>query len=280
MARFEQFGDYMFSLLFTPLRKGKKTENQFYLFFKVVGKLFDDSKRDIFRVRDESMVISASELMLPEHGKDRGMPRLKGEDVETYRTRLSMKAIIAEKAGTREGILLSLKSIGYETSYIEPLFKTDLTKWAEFIIFLRGKYPSGINDIDIINAEVMKVKEASAKPSYGIEEFTAIELQAMSKAGLYSFPICGRHRCGQIPFKNNNVGYLMTSSVTAQGNYKEGSFSYHLSGTMRASEKPYHKADIIEGQLYIGASLSMTEEFLSGEVAYTRSGQRRAGQKK
>lgn len=279
MAGFEKFGDYMFSLLFTPLRKGKQTANQFYIFCKVVGKLFDDSKRDIFRVRAESMVISASEPILAEHGKDRGMTRLKGEDVETYRTRLSMKAIIAEKAGTREGVLLALKSIGYENSYIEPLYKTDTAKWAEFIVFLRGKNPSGVNDIDIIHAEVMKVKEASSKPFYGIEEYTTVEIRAMSKAGLYKYPISGRNRCGQIPFKNNNVGYLMASSITAEVNYKEGSFPYLLSGTMRASEKPYHKADIIEG-LLLDTNTSIESTYREGSFQYSRSGQLRAGQKK
>lgn len=112
----------MFSLLFTPLKKGKQAANQFYIFFKVAGRLFDDTKADIFRIREESMVASASESMLPEHGKDRDMPRLKGETAEGYRTRLSMKAIIAEKAGTKEGILLALAALGYEKSVLEPMY--------------------------------------------------------------------------------------------------------------------------------------------------------------
>lgn len=57
---FEKFSDYMYSLLFTPLKKVRQAVNQFYLFFKVVGKLFDDTKADIFRVREESMIASAS----------------------------------------------------------------------------------------------------------------------------------------------------------------------------------------------------------------------------
>ena len=105
---FEKFCDYMYSLLFTPLKKIKQAANQFYIFFRVIGRLFDDTKEDIFRVREESMVASASEIMLAEHGKDRDMARLKGETVEGYRTRLSMKALIAEKAGTEQGILLAL----------------------------------------------------------------------------------------------------------------------------------------------------------------------------
>ena len=186
---FEKFSDYMYSLLFTPLKKIKQAANQFYIFFRVIGQLFDDTKEDIFRVREESMVASASEIMLAEHGKDRDMARLKGETVEGYRTRLSMKALIAEKAGTEQGILLALAALGYEHSYIERMALHDPERWAEFIIFLGGKYPSGVNDIAVIDGEVMKVKEASSKPFYGIEgrigllylpDLRAVEMRAVS----------------------------------------------------------------------------------------------------
>ena len=142
---FEKFSDYMYSLLFTPLKKIKQAANQFYIFFRVIGQLFDDTKEDIFRVREESMVASASEIMLAEHGKDRDMARLKGETVEGYRTRLSMKALIAEKAGTEQGILLALAALGYEHSYIERMALHDPERWAEFIIFLGGKFTIAAN---------------------------------------------------------------------------------------------------------------------------------------
>ena len=50
---FEKFGEYMFFLLCAPLKKAKKTVNQFYIFFKVAGKLFDQCKLDLFRLREE-----------------------------------------------------------------------------------------------------------------------------------------------------------------------------------------------------------------------------------
>jgi hypothetical protein len=196
MARFNSFGDYMFSLLFTPLRKGQKAVNQFYIFFKVIGKLFDDSKKDLFRVRGESMIISASELMLNEHGKDRGMLRLKGEDIETYRTRLSMKAIIAEKAGTREGVLLAVRAMGYEESYIEPMYLSDPTRWAEFIVFLQSKVQSPINDLYVIDKEIMKVKEASSKPNYGLSTEGIISISDEVNYFFYEYPICNVLICG------------------------------------------------------------------------------------
>ena len=121
MKRFGTFGEYMFDLLFAPLKRGKRAANQFYIFFKVVGRIFDGMKKDVFRVRSEANVASASPVMLPVHGQDRDMPRLEGEDVESYRTRLSMKGVISEWSGTKTGILYALAALGYEESTIELL---------------------------------------------------------------------------------------------------------------------------------------------------------------
>lgn len=65
MKQFETFGEYMFDLLFAPLKKGRKTVNQLRIFFKVMGREFDDLKAAIFRVRSEANVASCSEVMLP-----------------------------------------------------------------------------------------------------------------------------------------------------------------------------------------------------------------------
>lgn len=199
MDRFDNFGDYMFSLLFTPLRKAKETVNQLYIFCKVIGKLFDDSQQDLFRAREESMIITASEIMLPEHGRDRNMPRLKGEDTEAYRKRLIMAAVIAEQAGTSNGIILALKTLGYENSYIEPLYLTDPDRWAEFIVYLSAVNQSNIKDIQIIDAEVMKIKAASSKPVYAVEESTRVEIQNSSQSGIFSYIFCGQLYCGEWP---------------------------------------------------------------------------------
>lgn len=120
MKRFDTFGEYMFDLLFAPLKRGKRTANQLFIFFKVVGRVFDGMKKDAFRVRDEANVATASPVMLPVHGQDRDMPRLEGEDIESYRTRLSMKGVISEAGGIKSGILYALASLGYEQSTIEP----------------------------------------------------------------------------------------------------------------------------------------------------------------
>lgn len=165
---FDKFQEYMYYLLYSPLKKVTKLKNQFYILFKVFGKVFDQTKQDIFRVREESMIISASEKLLDEHGRDRGMQRLKGESVENYRTRLSMKNIIAEKAGTNEGILTALKSLGYKHVNIIPTFKfvQDSERWAEFHVIV----PEEDIDVDKLfdNTKIIvkSVKPASALPNY------------------------------------------------------------------------------------------------------------------
>ena len=64
MKRFDTFGAYMFELLFAPLKRGKRAANQFFIFFKVIGRIFDGMKKDAFRLRDELNVATASPVML------------------------------------------------------------------------------------------------------------------------------------------------------------------------------------------------------------------------
>ena len=195
---FEKFQEYMYYLLTAPLKKIVKISNQFYILCKVFGKIFDRTLQDIYLVREQSMVISALPIFLTEHGKDRDMPQLNGEDAEAYRTRLCMRGIIAEKAGTDAGILLALKALGYEKSTIEPYYYYDQDRWAEFIIYLKGSNPT-ITDINIINNEVLKVKAARSKPVYESEDYNEIQIQSSFSAGLNPYPLCGNTLCGTYP---------------------------------------------------------------------------------
>lgn len=163
MKRFDSFGEYMFSLLFGPLKKTRRTANQFAIFFRVVGREFDDLKEAVFRVRDEANVASASVVMLPVHGQDRNMPRLAGETDEGYRTRLSMKGIIASWAGTARGILYVLTALGYKDSRIEPVCFQDPNRWAEFRIHLAVGSSDAVRDLYTVYDEVQKVKEGSSR---------------------------------------------------------------------------------------------------------------------
>ena len=120
MKQYDRFGEYMFDLLFAPLKKGKRAVNQFFIFFKVIGRVFDGLKEDALRVRDETNIATASPVMLPVHGQDRNMPRLAGESVEGYRTRLAMKGIIAEKGGLKDGILYALAALATSKARSSP----------------------------------------------------------------------------------------------------------------------------------------------------------------
>lgn len=163
MKQFNNFGEYMFDLLFAPLKKGRRAINQFAIFFRVIGREFDDLKTAIFRVRDEANVASASEVMLPVHGQDRNMPRLAGEDVEAYRTRLSMKGIISEWGGTQQGILYTLAALGYEQAHIESVGLQDSEHWAEFTVDLGVGHEKAVRDVNLIYNEIQTVKEGSSR---------------------------------------------------------------------------------------------------------------------
>ncbi len=189
MKRFDTFGEYMFDLLFSPLKKGKKAVNQFFLFFKVIGREFDDIRTAFFRVREETNVVSASPSMLPVFGQDRDMPRLPEEDVESYRTRLAMKAIIARNAGTRLGILLALAALGYESCEIEPLVYQYPERWAEFLVRIQlGLDDSRPIKMSLIKKVVREVKQGSSKANY-LLEFSASQKVRIAYAGRICFNI-------------------------------------------------------------------------------------------
>lgn len=63
----DNFVEYMWYLLTTPLKKIKKKLNKWYIFCRVFGRRFDEVKEDILRARDEGMVATCSHVMLQEH---------------------------------------------------------------------------------------------------------------------------------------------------------------------------------------------------------------------
>lgn len=259
MKRFDTFGEYMFDLLLGPLKRGRRAVNQFFIFFRVVGREFDDLKAAIFRVRYEGNVMSCSEAMLPVHGQDRDMPRLEGEDAEAYRTRLSMKGIISEWGGTRKGVLYALTSLGYDLSSIEPLSEQDPERWAEFVIWLKGTEQSGVTNLSVIDTEVQKVKEGSSKPVYGMESGNTIVIRSQLQPGISDYPRCGQLVCGVWPHVVSE-GHLLTSTVAACGGEASGDNDFPRVGTFGVSEEFYHLGDYTQ-----------YSEFASDIVAVSRA---------
>ncbi len=180
-----KFGEYMYSLLLGPLKRGKKTLNQFYIFCKVTGQSFDRVKETFLRVREESSVLTCSPVMLPVHGADRDMPRLRGETLENYRVRLALKGVIAENAGTNNGIYYLARGFGYDQVIVEPGQKPD--HWAEATVWLIGGNIV-LADRELLLRELDKIKPArtvlhlskeqqySSEPTYAVGKIVGREM--------------------------------------------------------------------------------------------------------
>lgn len=159
---FDKFAEYIQYLMPSAFKRQKK-DNQLIIYAKVIGGLYDDLLQYILRLREETILETCSHEMLEIFGNDYDMPRMQGETNEMYRKRLQMKALIAESAGTQQGILYALTSVGYDRCTITPFYLTDPERWAE--IKINVSTPSVDEDNPIvfscIVAEVMKVKKAS-----------------------------------------------------------------------------------------------------------------------
>lgn len=193
---FDKFCDYMYTLLVGPLKKVRRSANNFYILFKVLGARFDENKEDFFKAREETYIISASEPILNIFGKERDMPRLEGEALENYRFRLMIKNEIAEQAGTNIGIQNALIAAGFSNTHIEPFHLYDPERWAEFIVYLGENTVGVINDILSIDREVAKIKPASGKANYAIERTRRIVVESEYKRVGLCYMMCGLQQCG------------------------------------------------------------------------------------
>lgn len=181
----ENFIEYMWYLLTTPLKKLKKALNKWYILCRVFGKRFDEAKEDILRARDEGMVATCSYEMLPVHGADRRLTRYEGEHPENFRSRIAMYEEICKLGGTNEGVLLAVRTLGYTSPVL--VRANDLTgfshftldgsrtlesdtienRWAEFyIIIVMDADEEHPVSFDIMQKTVRKWKEVGAKDNY------------------------------------------------------------------------------------------------------------------
>lgn len=167
----ENFIEYMWYLLTTPLKKLKKALNKWYIFCKVFGRRFDEVKEDILRARDEGMVATCSHEMLSVHGADRRLTRYEGEHPENYRSRIAMYDELCKLGGTNEGVLLAVKTLGYDLPRLmranDFLRDAQENRWAEFYVIIDmdadEKLPISFG---ILQKTVRKWKEVGAKDNY------------------------------------------------------------------------------------------------------------------
>ncbi len=179
---FDKFGDYMFYLLNAPLKKIKNGKNQLKIFFSVIGEIFDGMLEDNIKFQKQKTISQAEPIMLEIIGQDRSMFRLQGESIEQYRHRLQMKAIISELGGTNKGLLLAMEILGYPDCTVEPLYKTDRSRWAE--IYIDILITHDIN-YEAILYEVLKVKPARTLPYFRFfYKIQADKVKSMAAGGI------------------------------------------------------------------------------------------------
>ena len=167
----ENFIQYMWYLVTTPLKKLKKALNKWYILCKVFGRRLDETKEDILRARDEGMVATCSHEMLPVHGADRRLTRYEGEHPENYRSRIAMYDELCKLGGTNEGVLLAVRTLGYEAPRLvranDLMGDAQGERWAEFYIIIEldadRKLPIRFS---ILQKTVRKWKEVGAKDNY------------------------------------------------------------------------------------------------------------------
>lgn len=161
MQRAKDFAEYLYLLLPSALKQTGKKLNSWWALCRALGRRFDDLKTIVLNLREMTMILTCPEELLPIIGQERGMPRLKGEGIDLYRRRLTMKRPIAEQAGTNTGIRAMMQSFGYENVEIEPAYLTDSDKWAEATVWISGGNLV-LDDRDVLQEELNNIKPASA----------------------------------------------------------------------------------------------------------------------
>lgn len=168
----ESFIEYMWYLFTSPFKKVKKTLNHWYTLCKVFGKRLDECKEDLLRARDEGMVATCSDEMLPVHAADRNLSRYTGESPDNFRSRIAMYEEVCQLGGLNEGIILAVKALGYTNPVIRSArdFKGDTTRWAEFYLIIvmnvDEEHPIAFS---ILRKTVRQWKEVEAKDNYYME---------------------------------------------------------------------------------------------------------------
>lgn len=165
----ENFAEYMWYLLTTPLKRVKRSLNMWYAFCRVYGRRFDEVKEDILRARDEGMVATCCHDMLPVHGADRNLVRYDGEDPEDFRSRIAMYEEICRLGGSNPGILLAVRTLGFDRAEIRTAreFRQDASRWAEFYVLIYLEADDRIPaDYSVLRRQVRAVKEVGALDNY------------------------------------------------------------------------------------------------------------------
>lgn len=197
---FEKFCDYMYYLLTSPFKKVRKTINQWYILFRVLGKRFDDAMESLYKAQEQTMVATCDPELLQIHADDRKLKRYPGETDENFRKRIANYPEVCRLGGTDPGVLLAVRSLGYETPELvkanemtgRVYFETDGTwnldgtklleageiedRWAEFYIVIKmsvdESHPIATS---VLKEHVRKWKYSTAKDNYSFQYRLSIQ---------------------------------------------------------------------------------------------------------
>lgn len=166
---FEKFCDYMYYLLTSPFKKIRKSLNQWYILFGVLGRRFDDTMDSLYNAADQTLVATCDPIMLAVHAADRKMTRYSGENDENFRKRIANYSEVLKLGGSDEGVILAVKTLGFDSVTIikAKILKNDDSRWAEFYVVINVDIDTKIPvDYDILKCEVRKVKYVTALDNY------------------------------------------------------------------------------------------------------------------
>ena len=165
----DNFKEYMWYLLTTPFKRVKKSINAWWAWCQVIGGLFDEAKEALEIAREEGMIATCSPELLPVHAAERRLTRYAGESEDNFRKRIAMYEEVSILGGLSRGILLAVKSLGYEDAEIisVPDFLGDDERWAEFYLILNLTLDEVQPvTLDILKRYVRRWKKSAALDNY------------------------------------------------------------------------------------------------------------------
>lgn len=167
---FEKFRDYLYYLLPSPFKRLKKTKNQWYIFCKVIGDEYDKVQAELEHALDQTSIVTCNVDMLQYYAQDRGMYRYPEEDDEAFRARIATQDEVEALGGTKAGIILAAKTLGYEA--VEHVWYPDLgypDKWSQFLLRVGVRNDSEHpTNIGVLVKEVRKVKDSTSLDNYAL----------------------------------------------------------------------------------------------------------------
>lgn len=164
---YEKFRDYLYYLLPSPWKRVKQAVNQWHILLSVIGDEYDKVQAELERAAEETTVATCSDFLLQYYADDRGMYRYPDEPVETFRARIAMQDEVEALGGTKAGLLLAAKTLGYD---VEHVWLPDLgypDKWSQFLIRITAaegqEHPV---DFGTLVSEIRKVKDSTSLDNY------------------------------------------------------------------------------------------------------------------